>query len=244
MSFAEAATAAIDAAHTLASVDDIARGLWRSYAAGAIADADAELVAARIEEARRRIRPVDTVALRAPAVPRLRSSFPPRRRHCVSPDRLASMDRRRRLAYSGPLPPALASRFTTGHLAVLRIVGDEVRLRGLCVLPLGAIAARAGVCVTLARDAIRLAAGDGLLVITERRRRGCASLPNVVRIISREWLAWIAKWGRPPCLQKSKPHEGSQVRKGCGAPTAHHFSRRGGLKEGAIRSRKGAAVSG
>ena len=163
MSFAEATTAAIDAAHTLARVDELALALWRSYSAGTIADADAELVAARIEEARRRIRPVDTVAVRAPAVPRLGSSFPPRRRRCVSPDRLASRDRRRRLAFSGPLPPSLDCRFTVGQRAVLRVVADEVRLRGVCVLPLTAIAARAGVCVTLARSAIRLAAGDGLL---------------------------------------------------------------------------------
>jgi len=39
---------------------------------------------------------------------RAASNFPPRRRRCVSPDRLASRARRRRLAYSGPLPPALA----------------------------------------------------------------------------------------------------------------------------------------
>src|SRR5271170_7111196 len=195
MSFAEATTAAIDAAHTLARVDDLARGLWRSYAAGAIADADAGRVSAQIEEARLRIRPKDTVAVRAPSVPRLASSFPPRRRRCVSPDRLASRDRRRRLAYSGPIPPALAAGFTTGQLAVLRIVADEVRARGVCILPLAALAARAGVCVTLARAAIRLAAGDGLLVITERRRRGCPSLPNVVRIISSEWKSWIAKKG-------------------------------------------------
>jgi hypothetical protein len=193
MSFS--ATAALDAARTLARVDELASALWQSYAAGTIADADAELVAARIEEARRRIRPVDIVAVRAPDVPRLRSSFPPRARRCVSPDRLASRDRRRRLAYSGPLTPALASRFTTGQLATLRIVADEVRARGLCVLPLAAIAARAGVGVTTARDAIRLAASDGLVVITERRRRGCPSLPNVVRILSPEWRAWIAKGG-------------------------------------------------
>jgi hypothetical protein len=67
--------------------------------------------------------------------------------------------------------------------------------------------ARIGVITIPARDAIRLAAGDGLLVITERRRRGCPNLPNVVRIISREWCAWIAKWGRPPRVQFCKPHE-------------------------------------
>jgi DNA invertase Pin-like site-specific DNA recombinase len=115
----------------------------QAYHGGAIADADAGRVSAQIEEARLRIRPKDTVAVRAPFVPRLASVYPPRRRRCVSPDRLASRDRRRRLAYSGPLPQALACQFTVGQLAVLRVVADEVRLRGLCVLPLGAIAARA-----------------------------------------------------------------------------------------------------
>jgi hypothetical protein len=95
---------------------------------------------------------------------------------------------------------------------VLRVVADEVRLRGFCALPLAAVAARAGVCLTLARAAIRLAAGDGLLVIKERRRRGCPSLPNVLRILSREWEAWIAKWGRPPSLHFCKPHEDRGVK--------------------------------
>src|SRR5271163_1425398 len=104
------------------------------------------------------------------------------------------------------------------------IVADEVRARGVCALPLCAIAARAGVGVTTARDAIRLAAGDGLLVITERRRRGCASLPNVLRVISREWKAWIAKCGRPPPSNFPDPTKSVKERKGFGAPTAHHFS--------------------
>ena len=185
--------AALEGARTLAHIDDIARDLWRVHGDGLIADADAERVAAQVEEARRRIRPADTVAVRAPRVPRAASNFPPRRRHCASPDRLASRTRRRRLASSGPMPPALASGFTEGQRAVLRVVADEVRAKGSCTLPLAAIAARAGVCVTLARDAIRLAAGDGLAVIIERRRRGRPNLTNIVRIISREWLAWIAR---------------------------------------------------
>jgi hypothetical protein len=188
-------TAALDAARTLARVDDLACELWKVYAAGAIVDVDAERVGAAIEEARRRIRPADTVAVRAPSVPRLRSGFPPRRRRCTSPDRLASRDRRRRLAFSGPLPPALACRFTVGELAALAIVAAEVRATGACALSLCAIAARAGVCVTLARAAIRLAAGDGLAVIVERRQRGGPNQTNVVRIISREWLAWIWRGG-------------------------------------------------
>ena len=69
----------------------------------------------------------------------------------------------RHLAACGPLPPKLAALFTTGQLAVLKIVRDEVRTQGSCRLPLGAIAARAGVCVTTARDTIRFAADEGLL---------------------------------------------------------------------------------
>ena len=56
------------------------------------------------------------------------------------------------------MPPALAARFTVGELAVLRIVGDEVRASGLCGLCIDAIAARAGVCRRTAQNAIRQAA--------------------------------------------------------------------------------------
>lgn len=189
-------TAALESARTLTFVDEIARDLWRAYGAGRIGETEAEGVAARIEEARRRIRPKDTARARAPGVPLVAiSMYPPRKRRCVSPDRVKSRERRRRLAYSGPLPPALAAGFTTGQLATLRIVADEVRTRGTCRLTLGEIAARAGVGVTTARNAIRLAAADGLLVITERRRHGAPSLPNDVKIISREWRTWVARSG-------------------------------------------------
>ena len=129
-------TAALDAAQTLARVDDLARELWHVHGRGLIADADAELVAAQIEEARRRIRPKDTVAARAPGVPRMASNFPPRRR-CASPDKTASLARRRRVASSGPMPPALSAGFTEGQRATLAIVVAEVRATGECALSLG-----------------------------------------------------------------------------------------------------------
>src|SRR5215204_5784968 len=83
------------------------------------------------------------------------------------------------------MPPALAARFTVGELAVLRIVGDEVRASGLCGLCIDAIAARAGVCRRTAQNAIRQAARLGLLTIQERRREGQKNLPNILRVISR-----------------------------------------------------------
>jgi hypothetical protein len=94
------------------------------------------------------------------------------------------------------MPPALASRFTAGQLAVLRVVGDEMARNGACGLCIDAIAARAGVSRRLAQAAIRLAEGDGLLTIQERRHQGRKNDPNVVRIISREWVAWLRRGGR------------------------------------------------
>jgi hypothetical protein len=179
------------AAASLGEIDSLSKTLWRGYAAGAIADADAqqlaELIQARRQPARSEHKPIGIPAGRA-------SIFPPRRIQ-RSPDRARSIERRRTLAASGPMPPQLACRFTTGELAVLRIVADQVRDNGQCVLPVDAIAARAGVCRRLAQNAIREAARQGLLTIQERRRAGRRNDYNVLRIVSREWLTWIARGG-------------------------------------------------
>jgi hypothetical protein len=194
---AETFAAALASARTLAQVDDLAKILWTAYGNGALTDIEAENLAGLVEARRREIRPQDRTAVRAPHVPKTPTSFFPAKRHYpVSPDKHASRERRRRLAASGPMPPALACHFTTGQLAVLRIVADEVKDKGACTLPLASIAARAGVCVTLARDAIRLAAGDGILVIEERRQHRAPNKPNLIRIVSREWRCWIDRGRR------------------------------------------------
>jgi hypothetical protein len=41
----------------------------------------------------------------------------------------------------------------------------------------------------------------GLITVQERRREGQKNLPNVVRIVSREWQLWIKRGG-----QRSAPH--------------------------------------
>jgi hypothetical protein len=91
------------------------------------------------------------------------------------------------------MPPALAARFTVGELAVLRIVADEVRARGLCDRTLPELAARAGVCRTTAQNAIRQAAREGLLTVQRRPRPGRKNLANVLRVVSREWVTWIER---------------------------------------------------
>jgi hypothetical protein len=72
-----------------------------------------------------------------------------------SPDRQASIARRRHLAASGPMPPALAARFTQAEMAAFRIVSDKVRHHGVCALHIDAIAARAGTCRTTVKNALR-----------------------------------------------------------------------------------------
>jgi hypothetical protein len=94
------------------------------------------------------------------------------------------------------MPPVLACKFTVSELAVLRIVGDEVRQHGRCARCVDEIAARAGVCRRMVQNAIREAARLGLLTIEERRREGRRNLPNVVRIVSKEWTIWLARGGR------------------------------------------------
>jgi len=48
----------------------------------------------------------------------------------------------------------------------------------------------------MVQNAIREAARLGLLTIEERRREGRRNLPNIVRIVSKEWTSWLARGGR------------------------------------------------
>src|SRR4051812_32398437 len=122
------------------------------------------------------------------------SIFPPRLQR--APKRPVAIARRRHLAASGPMPPNLACKFTVSELAVLRIIGDEVRQHRQCDRSIDELAARAGVCRRLVQNTVREAARLGLLTVEERRREGRRNLPNVIRIISKEWTTWLARGGR------------------------------------------------
>ena len=187
---------AVEAARTLAQADDLSRRIWQAHAAEAVTDDEAQALAEQLHARRNAMRE----AVAPVGIPLGRVTFFPKRRLQRAPERSEAIARRRHLACSGPMPPQLAARFTTGQLAVLKIVGDEFARHGACGLCIDAIAARAGVCRRLAQGAIRLAEGDGLLTIQERRHQGHKSDPNIVRIICREWLAWIKR--------------GSQIRNG------------------------------
>lgn len=185
----------------LAALDDLARLVWDGLANGALTDTEAEALSEAIQgrrnEARAETAPASENAPQAsgrPATPSPRTwtYFPPKRPQ-RSPDRARSLERRRTLASCGPLPPTLAAKFTTGELSVLWIVSEEVAAKGTCTLTLPELASRAGVGLTKARLALRIAQDLGLLTITERRVPYRPNLSNLIRIVSPAWKAWVMR---------------------------------------------------
>jgi hypothetical protein len=179
------------------SLARIAEGLARvakDWAEKLLSDDEYQMLAAFLHLKQKAVREGDTVSGRMPSLAAaskaagFTSFFPPKRPYRGSPDREASQARRKMLCALRPLPSLLARRFTTGQQAVLKIVADEVRRKGFCALYLSEIAARAGVCLTHARNAIREAAYMGLITIQERKQHKRPNLSNIVRIISAEWL--------------------------------------------------------
>jgi len=232
-SLASAAAAAtydaIGVAATYVELDDLVKLVWRGHFDGAIGDADAMHLVQYAEQRRPLYRhrpqqvtfpgfPIPEPNLRrvgsassisgSPARSAARTRFP-RRREQRSPNKQASYDRRHRLAYSGVLPRHLAPRLTIGEMAVMRIICDEYVRGAGCEMSLAAIAARAGVCRKTAKRAMQKARDERLISIDERPVRGQRHKPNLVRIISLEWLKWLR---RP----KDKVHENEQPAGGGG----------------------------
>jgi hypothetical protein len=140
-------------ARTSAALDELARLTWRAHAEGAMSDAGAEAVSEALQARRKAFA--------------TRRAFPPARparaarRHPRSPDRAQSIERRRRQASSGAMPPMLAARFTVGEQSVLAVVAREMQKRQACVLCVDAIAALAGVSRRTAQSAMRAAEAIG-----------------------------------------------------------------------------------
>ncbi|HZI76895.1 MAG TPA: hypothetical protein VFD73_23255, partial [Gemmatimonadales bacterium] len=81
-----------------------------------------------------------------------------------------SMERRRKWAASGALPPALASRFTLAEQSVLAVIAAEHQKHGACTLTINHIAALAGVCGQTVRNALK--AAHELVNVEQRRVNG------------------------------------------------------------------------
>ena len=185
---AEQFHAAAAAAKTTAAVDEIARLTWRAHAEGHLVDAEAEAVSEALQGRRAAFATRRMQQAVSPSIGLTAHHRPAPR----SPDRQASLERRRRQAASGAMPPALAARFTTGELAALAVIARQCQgSGGVCTLPIDAIAGLAGVSRTTTQNALRAAKAQGLIFARERRRPGLPSLTNILRVISAEWAAWL-----------------------------------------------------
>lgn len=152
----------------------VAAQVWRAFAAELLSEDQAQELAELIEV--RKVIPIER---------------PAARRVGSRPITSESLARRRRWVASGMLPPTLACRFTPAETAVLAVIAAEASKRGECRLPIGAIAALAGVSKTSVRNAMREARAAGLLEVKERRLSRWRNDTNVVRIVSREWTTWL-----------------------------------------------------
>src|SRR4051812_3143615 len=153
----------------------VAQLLWRAYGAGQVTEAEASALSEAIEAKK--------------AIPAAQK--PVQRRLGSRPRSPTSMDRRRRWAASGAMPPALARRFTLAEQAVLSVIAAEHVKHGRCTLTIDHIAALAGVGRTTVKNALREAQRQGLARIEERRVSAWRNAPNVVTITSTEWSAWL-----------------------------------------------------
>src|SRR5215213_5617807 len=161
--------------------------LWKAYAAGHVTEAEASALSEAIELKRT-----------LPATQK-----PAQRRFGSRPRSSASLERRRRWAASGCLPPQLAARFTLAEQAVLAVVAAEHRKRGDCRLTNGELADVAGVSITTVKNAMRAARALSLISVEERRLTAFRNAANVVRIVSPEWRAWLRLGGGGKSVPRS-----------------------------------------
>jgi len=231
-------------------LDDLSSQVWRAYAAGTVDDRAHELQ--EMIQRRRGPRPGarSLVAASTPALTRRYTiQRSPEQR---SPDRRASLLRRRQHAATGPLPPSLAAHFTTGELAALKIVADECLAHGVCDLSRNEIASRAGVSKTVAKRALKLAeVKHSMITVEHRPRSGRKHLTSIIRIIRTEWLDWLRKGHRKAyaikACTRAKP-DFPQVRGAEKNPPRSQRSRTAGIehvdKSGQKRNRTGAGRAG
>jgi hypothetical protein len=193
------AAAAAVARNTYA-VDEIARLTWRAHAEGQLLDAEAEV----ISEALQARRAAFATRAASPSRPSLGLPWPAKRPR--SPDRQASLERRRRQAMSGVVPAKIAASFTMAELAVLTVIARQCQRAGVCTLHIDAIAALAGCSRTSVKNALRQARLLGLVLVKERRCPGIASQTNIVTIISKEWIGWLKLGGGVKRLTTTDSH--------------------------------------
>ena len=133
---------------------DLSAAVWKGFAAGAISEDDAQAL-------RKRSRPERRSRWHQHSLDVLEAVHDPRR---------ASSDAARGRQVRGCRLRWLRG-FTQAENAALAVIIREIATTGSCGLPAAAIAGRAGVSASSARNAVREARRRGILCVQERRIR-------------------------------------------------------------------------
>ncbi len=155
---------------------EISAAVWKGYAAGAIGETEAQGLAELIEARKVHSSQVAMIG---------------NRRVGSRPPSSASIERRRSWAAGAWMPPAMAAGFTQAENAALAVIVREIATTGSCALPAAAIAGRAGISTSTARNAVREARRRGILSVEQRRVAYDRSLPNLITIASKELVLWV-----------------------------------------------------
>jgi hypothetical protein len=154
--------------------------VWSAHLAGRISEADAERLDAELRAPPRPSTPQPRPVGRFPRMPRQRS-----------PDRAASIERRKTLAATWALPPTMAAKLTPCEQAYCRLLADDFATKGYTDVSHAAMAARVGCCVETIQRAQTTLRALGWVTVEHRPVPGRKHLPNVIRVVSPEWQAWI-----------------------------------------------------
>jgi hypothetical protein len=131
--------------------------------------------------------------------------FPPRR-HQVSPDRLASLEKRRGLGSrtEALIPEHIPIQFSEAKRAVLMVIAKEL-VRAACNLPIDKIAWLAGVCARTVQNTLAELKRFGLVRVLERRVPGGKSQTNIVTVVDAAWLKCVRRSIKLGCIDMHRP---------------------------------------
>ena len=117
------------------------------------------------------------------------------KRRPTAEEREKEIRRRRTWAGGGAMPPDVRSGYSEAERAALAVIAEQCKRRGFCDLSLDEIARLAGVGRTSIQNAIRKARSKerSHISVRERPQQGGKSLTNIIKIICKSWLGWIAR---------------------------------------------------
>jgi len=122
----------------------------------------------------------------------------PRLPYQRTPDRVRALVRRRKLAWrSNAMPDSMRMQLTESERAFANLIREHHERHGHFELCHDVAAALIGCCAKTVQRAQHALRRLGWISVDHRPQPGRQKhLPNVVRIVSREWLTWIARGPR------------------------------------------------